>query len=78
MLFCMSSFGLKLRIMNLQNLNVAELSAQEVRETEGGIIPFIIGACIILLATNGCSTTAKPGCASAKRFNDDVNHTSNQ
>ena len=29
--------------MNLQNLNVAELSAQEVRETEGGFLG-VIGA----------------------------------
>jgi len=27
--------------MNLENLNVAELSAQEVRETEGGILPLL-------------------------------------
>ncbi len=64
--------------MNLQNVNVAELSAQEIRETEGGILPFIIVACVILATTNGCSSTATPGCAASKRFNDDVNHPSNQ
>lgn len=40
--------------MNLQNLNVAELSAQEVRETEGGILPLlVVGACLLL---TGCVT----------------------
>ena len=44
--------------MNLQNLSVAELSAQEVRETEGGIIPLlIIGACVIL---TGCAAKKAP------------------
>lgn len=52
--------------MNLQNLNVAELSAQEVQNTEGGFIPLIIGAVIILAATNGCTAKATPGCAAAK------------
>jgi lactobin A/cerein 7B family class IIb bacteriocin len=29
--------------MNLENLNLVELNAQEKRETDGGIIPIIIG-----------------------------------
>ena len=28
--------------MNLQNLNLVELNAQEVQETEGGFIPLVI------------------------------------
>lgn len=34
--------------MNLENLNVVELNAQEVQETEGGLA--FLGACCIALA----------------------------
>jgi len=30
--------------MNLQNLNLVELNAQEVQKIEGGIIPFLLVA----------------------------------
>jgi lactobin A/cerein 7B family class IIb bacteriocin len=44
---------LKLEIMSLENLNLVELNAQEVQETEGGIIPLlIIGACLLF---SGCA-----------------------
>jgi len=46
----------KLRIMNLQNLNVAELSAQEVQETEGGgwglVARAVVAAAASALATD--------------------------
>jgi len=32
--------------MNLENLNLVELNAQEVQETEGGIIGWIIAAVV--------------------------------
>jgi len=42
--------------MNLQNLNVAELSAQEVRETEGGfgigLLELVAGAVITICVTD--------------------------
>lgn len=39
--------------MNLENLNLVELNAQEIKETEGGFIPLlIIGACLLL---SGCA-----------------------
>ncbi len=39
--------------MSLENLNLVELNAQEVQETEGGIIPLlIIGACLLF---SGCA-----------------------
>lgn len=58
--------------MNLKNLNVAELNAQEVKETEGGFIPLIIlgvtysaptvaaaiGACFIAGLAIGASAAA--------------------
>jgi lactobin A/cerein 7B family class IIb bacteriocin len=35
--------------MNLENLNLVELNAQEVKETEGGFLPLlIIGAALLL------------------------------
>ena len=37
--------------MNLEKLKVAELSAQEVHETEGGIWPVIVLGVIIYLAS---------------------------
>jgi lactobin A/cerein 7B family class IIb bacteriocin len=44
--------------MNLQNLNLVELNAQEVQEVEGGFLPLIVlGVCLVL---SGC------GCAAAK------------
>ena len=36
--------------MNLQNLNVAELSAQEVRETEGGWVGIVLAIGLYVLA----------------------------
>lgn len=39
--------------MDLKNLNVQEMNALEVRETEGGIIPVIVLAG--WLAMGGCS-----------------------
>jgi lactobin A/cerein 7B family class IIb bacteriocin len=40
--------------MNLQNLNLVELNAQEVQEVEGGIIPILFIAMILFspLATH--------------------------
>ena len=49
--------------MNLKNLNLIELNALEMRETEGGIIPKLMGIAILLTATN-CG--GAPGCAAAK------------
>ena len=44
--------------MSLENLNLVELNAQEVQETEGGIIPLlIIGACFLL---GGCAAAHPP------------------
>ena len=44
--------------MSLENLNLVELNAQEVQETEGGIFPLlIIGACLLL---SGCAATQAP------------------
>jgi lactobin A/cerein 7B family class IIb bacteriocin len=37
--------------MNLENLNLVELNAQEVQEIEGGIIPLILGICGALYGT---------------------------
>ena len=39
--------------MNLENLNLVELNAQEVEETEGGFIPLLIAAAALLLFS-GC------------------------
>jgi len=33
--------------MNLDNLNLVELNAQEVQETEGGLIPIIVFGVVI-------------------------------
>lgn len=56
-----------LKNMSLENLNLVELNAKEVRETDGGFIPIIIGIAIILAATNGggCGG-AVAGCGAAK------------
>jgi len=43
--------------MNLENLNVTELNAHEMQNTEGGIIPLIIIGAAALLS--GCAA-AKP------------------
>lgn len=44
--------------MNLEKLNVVEMNSQEIKETEGGLIWFVvIGACLLL---SGC------GCAAAR------------
>lgn len=44
--------------MNLENLNLVELNAQEVKEVEGGIIPLlIIGAALLL---SGCAAQKAP------------------
>lgn len=32
--------------MNLKNLNLVELNAQEQKEIDGGLVPFIIGVVI--------------------------------
>ncbi|MNL76443.1 hypothetical protein D3C87_2024130 [compost metagenome] len=41
--------------MDLENLNVVELNAQEVKEIEGGILPLLfVGACLLL---GGCAAT---------------------
>lgn len=36
--------------MKLNNLKVQELNAQELREVEGGVLPFIVKAAIIAAA----------------------------
>jgi hypothetical protein len=41
--------------MNLENLNLVELSAQEKRETEGGLAPLVWGiiiCCCLLMASS--------------------------
>ena len=39
--------------MNLENLNLVELNAQEVKEVEGGFLPLLfIGVCLLL---GGCA-----------------------
>ncbi|WP_445710292.1 class IIb bacteriocin, lactobin A/cerein 7B family [Flavobacterium sp.] len=44
--------------MNLENLNLVELNAQEVQETEGGFLPLlIIGAALLL---TGCASAKAP------------------
>ncbi len=43
--------------MNLENLNLVELNAQEVKETDGGIIPLIIGFGALLVEV-GCYAAA--------------------
>lgn len=48
---------------NLKNYDVQELNIKEMTETEGGIIPILIGIAVILTATN-CG--GAPGCAAAK------------
>ena len=39
-----------LEIMNLENLNLVELNAQEVQEVEGGIIWWIVAAALLVSA----------------------------
>lgn len=36
--------------MDLKKLNVVELNAQEVKETEGGVLPLLIGICTVTAA----------------------------
>lgn len=43
--------------MNLENLNLVELNAQEVKEVEGGILPLLIIGVALLLSS--CAA-AKP------------------
>ena len=52
--------------MNLENLNLVELNAQEVQEVEGGILPLLMymGYAFALGFTGGVAI----GCA--KYFND--------
>jgi lactobin A/cerein 7B family class IIb bacteriocin len=38
---------MELELVNLQNLNLVELNAQEVQEIEGGIIPLVIIAFLL-------------------------------
>lgn len=41
--------------MNLENLNLVELNAQEIKEIEGGLLPLLfIGVCLLL---GGCAAT---------------------
>lgn len=51
--------------MNLEKLNLQEMSHQEMNETDGGIIPLLIGLVVVLVTTNGCGG-AVPGCSAAK------------
>jgi lactobin A/cerein 7B family class IIb bacteriocin len=51
--------------MSLENLNLQEMSHQEMNETDGGIIPLLIGLVVILVTTNSCGG-AVPGCGAAK------------
>ncbi len=45
--------------MNLENLGLVELNAQEVKETEGGILPLLILVVVAVLASgcNGCAAS---------------------
>lgn len=45
--------------MNLENLNLVELNAQEVQETEGGFLPLIVLVVVAVLASgcNGCAAS---------------------
>jgi hypothetical protein len=38
---------MELSIVNLEELNLVELNAQEVQEVEGGILPLIIAVCLL-------------------------------
>jgi hypothetical protein len=38
---------LKILIMNLENLNLVELNAQEVEQTEGGFFPIVVWGVVI-------------------------------
>jgi lactobin A/cerein 7B family class IIb bacteriocin len=41
--------------MNLENLNLVELNAQEMKETEGGFLPLlIIGVALLLTSCVPC------------------------
>ena len=54
-LFCFNKFinVLKFLILNLENLNLVELNAQEVQEVEGGFLPLVaIGICWGLMAVS--------------------------
>lgn len=49
--------------MNLEDLGLVELNAQEVQETDGGIIPLLLaGAALLLLSScNGNNVTVNFG-----------------
>lgn len=56
--------------MNLKNLNVVELDAQEAKEVEGGFLPLlVIGAALIL---TGCAAQ-KPLHIQAQNNRDSIN-----
>ncbi|MNF49001.1 hypothetical protein D3C85_660770 [compost metagenome] len=44
--------------MNLNNLNLVELTIQETKETDGGFLPLLIlGACLLI---SGCAAKKAP------------------
>lgn len=44
--------------MNLNNLNLVELTIQEKKETDGGFLPLLIlGACLLI---SGCAAKKAP------------------
>jgi lactobin A/cerein 7B family class IIb bacteriocin len=44
--------------MNLDNLNLVELNAQELQEIEGGFLPLLIIGAVFLLS--GCAAAKAP------------------
>ncbi|PIB33164.1 hypothetical protein BFP78_02580 [Gaetbulibacter sp. 5U11] len=57
--------------MNLQNLGVQEMNANEIKETDGGFLGILIGIGVILLCTSSCSP-ALPGCGAAQAVTDEM------
>ncbi len=45
-------------MLDLKNLDVVELNAQEIKETEGGIVPLLLlAAALLFTSCNGCAAS---------------------